>query len=111
MTIYKSGTKHNAGIKKLASKDVSQRTVIWNNNTGEGVVVLHGSDGRSNYNYRIAISTDEVLNFLNSAARSCTAGPASKAVALGSIATLREIFKNGLARKSPVSTNSGSTPR
>ena len=96
MKVTRTGANRNAGTKILASDDLAKRNKWnvpdWNKDTHQAHFFLSGTDRGSNYRYGVTLSAAEILSLVELAIPEFTADPASRAVALGAAASLRELL-------------------
>lgn len=98
MRITRTGAYRNAGTSILADEDIAKRkndrrrAPEWNTETHEIVFDTQGRDRGSSYRYRVRLSAAELLSFIEIAAVTLTPDVASRAVAIGAAATLRELL-------------------
>ncbi len=79
-----------------ASNDLARRTKFdapkWNKDTHKARFDLRGTVGTTLYDYGITLSAAEILSLVDLAIPEFTADSASRAVALGAAASLRELI-------------------
>ena len=98
MRITRTGAHRNAGTSILADEDIAKRkndlwhALEWDAETHEMFFDTGGRDRGSSYRYRVRFTASEILSFIELAAVKLTLDSASRAVAAGAAASLRELF-------------------
>ena len=96
MKITRTGANRNAGTSILASDDLAKRNKWnppdWNKETHQVHFYLSGTDRGSSYRYGVTLSAVEILSFVELAIPKFTTDPASRAIAVGAAASLRELL-------------------
>ena len=96
MNISRTGAHRNAGTSNLASDDLTKRNKYsvptWAKDTHHLRFTMTGTDRGSSYRYYVTMSAAEVVSFIESAIPALTTDAASRAVAVGAAASLRELL-------------------
>lgn len=96
MKITRTGATRNRGTKTIGSGDLTKTNrwygPNWDSDTHLAQFSFDGDDRGSSYRYSVTLSTSEVLSLVDLAINTFATDPASRAVAVGSLASLRELL-------------------
>ena len=96
MKITRTGANRNAGTSVLTHEDLAKRIKYnkpdWNKNTHQVQFSTSGTDRGSSYRYGVTLSAAEILHFVDLAIHELVVDSASRAIAVGAAASLRELL-------------------
>jgi hypothetical protein len=96
MKITRTGATRNRGTKTIGSGDLTRTNRLngpnWESDIHHVQFGFDGDDRGSSYRYSVTLSTSEVLSLVDLAINTFAVDPASRAVAVGSLASLRELL-------------------